>query len=484
MIKSKYVLAFAAVCLLLVSCKSSPKKNKNNKASENETEQTELVQEEADADNTAETKKSKKSKKSKKEDAAAATEEAASENTAAENAGGNFTGWIQTKQKDFAEIFGIVQIKMKAKFGTYSLSLVNEREKKVPVISASNEFTTNSFYLKNSQKIYRLTTDTSVKSAIKKNIDGASVMYSIPNVADVTIDFKIMATEKEAPSNMVKVTATVTNRSKRNDEFHLKTVLDTVLGESDSYHFYTWEGVSVKNEVVYRTLQNQKWFVSKNNSAAMQIFFSGADCTTPSLVALANYSTLEKNSWEPDMASFRAFDTVLSYNNSAVCAIWNPLKLGVGQSGKVVFYLAFAVDGAKPNGEKIIYADSEKLEEELTKRPSVEVITDAKIQKGYSLVKEEAEGDVVETAAIPSALPVVETEPAAVNPAPAAKVPADPASVDYYLQNITPEHLTTEYIQALLDRIAALEEDSPTLNRQELLQLNAELDAILTYLRQ
>ena len=46
------------------------------------------------------------------------------------------------------------------------------------------------------------------------------------------------------------------------------------------------------------------------------------------------------------------------------------------------------------------------------------------------------------------------------------------------------EQLTPEYIQALLDRIAALEEDSPTLNRQELLQLNAELDAILNYLRQ
>lgn len=476
MIKSKYVLALAAVCLLVVSCKSSPKKNKGGNA---EAEQTEVVQEEAGTENTEDSKKSKKekkSKKSKKSDAVAAAEKAAAETT-----GSNFTGWIQTKQKDFAEVFGIVQIKMKAKFGTYSLSLVNEREKKVPVISAANEFTTNSFYLKNSQKIYRLTTDTSVKSAIRKNEDGASVMYSIPNVADVVVDFKFMATDKKAAENMVKVTATVTNRGKRNDDFQLKTILDTVLGESDAYHFYTWEGVSVKNEVVYRTLQNQKWFVSKNTSAAMQMFFSGADCTTPSLVALANYSTLEKNSWEPDMASFRAFDTVLSYNNSAVCAIWNPLKLAVGESGKVVFYLAFGVDGAKPEGEIIIYADSEAVPEELTTRPAVEVITDAKIENGYSLVKEEGDGAVVETGAAP-VVPVV--EPAPVVPAPAPKVSGDPTSVDYYLQNITPEHLTNEYIQALLDKIAALEEDSPSLNRQELLELNAELDAILTYLRQ
>ena len=57
-------------------------------------------------------------------------------------------------------------------------------------------------------------------------------------------------------------------------------------------------------------------------------------------------------------------------------------------------------------------------------------------------------------------------------------------NVDFYIKNMTKDHLTPEYIQSLLDRIAALEESSSALNRQELLQLNAELDAILTYLRQ
>ena len=62
MIKSKYVLALAAVCLLVVSCKSSPKKNKGGNA---EAEQTEVVQEEAGTENTEDSKKSKKEKKSK-----------------------------------------------------------------------------------------------------------------------------------------------------------------------------------------------------------------------------------------------------------------------------------------------------------------------------------------------------------------------------------------------------------------------------------
>ena len=57
-------------------------------------------------------------------------------------------------------------------------------------------------------------------------------------------------------------------------------------------------------------------------------------------------------------------------------------------------------------------------------------------------------------------------------------------SVDFYIKNMSKEQLTPEYIQSLLDRIAALEENSSSVNQQELLQLNAELDAILTYLRQ
>ena len=75
-----------------------------------------------------------------------------------------------------------------------------------------------------------------------------------------------------------------------------------------------------------------------------------------------------------------------------------------------------------------------------------------------------------------------DAEPAAQN-ANQTEAPEEKTSADFYIKNMTKEHLTPEYIQSLLDRIAALEEDSPSLNRQELLQLNAELDAILNYLR-
>ena len=298
-------------------------------------------------------------------------------------------------------------------------------------------------------------------------------MYQIPDVADVTVNFSCFASDKDnkdSEIDMVKISVTVKNNGTRNDEFSIKAVLDTVLGEASEFHFYTYEGVPVRNEVLYRTLQNQKWFVSKNGNAAMQLFFTGAEATAPELVALANYSTLEKNTWEPDMLSYRAFDTVLSYNNSAVCAVWKPMKLAPSETGKVVFYLSFAADGKLPTGEKFVY--SKEYKETSVPEESAE--------------KAKADTDGVE---IISSNPSVETlteksgyGPQVINES--GDVPQEIPTVDFYIKNMSKEHLTPEYIQSLLDRIAALEEDSPSLNRQELLQLNTELDAILTYLRQ
>ena len=56
--------------------------------------------------------------------------------------------------------------------------------------------------------------------------------------------------------------------------------------------------------------------------------------------------------------------------------------------------------------------------------------------------------------------------------------------VKFDVTSLSKEQLTTEYIQNLLDKIANLEQSGTALNRTELLQLNAELDAILSVLRQ
>ena len=63
-------------------------------------------------------------------------------------------------------------------------------------------------------------------------------------------------------------------------------------------------------------------------------------------------------------------------------------------------------------------------------------------------------------------------------------IEGDIPQVKFDVTTLSKEQLTTEYIQNLLDKIANLEQSGTALNRTELLQLNAELDAILSVLRQ
>ena len=58
------------------------------------------------------------------------------------------------------------------------------------------------------------------------------------------------------------------------------------------------------------------------------------------------------------------------------------------------------------------------------------------------------------------------------------------SQVDYDIKSLRKIQLTTEYIRDLINEIVNLENSDTAVNRTELLQLNAELDAILSVLRQ
>ena len=363
----------------------------------------------------------------------------------------NYTSWIESAKEGNRLKSGIIRIKTKPHLGTFNIGVINDDNKDVSVLSSSNEYTSTSLYLKTSKKIYKLTAGSGVHTNSFVGKNAIRLLYNIPKVADVAVDMYCFPSETPGDDDMIRVTATITNKGKKNETFSLKAILDTVLGESDKYHFYTSDGMPVKNEVIFRTMQNQKWVLSKNELASMQLLFDGGDCTAPSLVALANYSTLEKRSWEPDMLSYRAFDTVLSYNNSAVGVIWQESKIAPLETSKNVFYIALASDLRKPNGDKYLFHE-ENLEDEETEKTKVQ-----------NTKKMGEPADVLEVA--PSKPEVSE-------------------SVDFTVKKLGKKQLSPEYVQALLNKIASLEENNPDINREELLQLNAELDAILEALRQ
>ena len=402
----------------------------------------------------------------------------------------NYTGWIDASGRDLDYRNGIIRIRAKPRLGSYNLLVLTENGKYVPVLSSSNEYTSSAFYLRADKKIFKLLNDASTKTMARKTETGVKLLYRVVNVADVEITFDTFSSKEKGDVDMIKVTAEITNRGPKKAVFSLKTILDTVLGEATQYHFYTSEDFPVKSEVMYRTTQNEKWFVSQNNKAKLQVFLNGLDISKIDSVALANYTTLDIKNWEPDMLSYRAFDTVLSYNNSAIGIFWPEKKLAVDEKVSYVYYLGFAADANKLECEKYIFPYGVPDEEN-----NSEVVLPVVEQPIVTEIIAPAES--VETIKPVEAAPVQEaavqnievSQPDVANTAEKAKdaspeVPRIVPNVKFDISKLTKEQLSPEYIQNLLDRIAALEENDSSINREELLQLNAELDAILEVLRQ
>lgn len=403
----------------------------------------ENLQNEKDSKNKKDKKSKKKEKKNKKN----------IEEIETEADDKNYIGWVDSKVKSLDEKFGTVKLRSKNKLGSFNIALAKEDSKKsIPLLSTADEYTTSGFFLRAGKKIIELNKDSGVIKSGWKTDSGIALGYRIENLADVIVYFDAFQSDADFDIDSIKVSAQIINTGKKKESFALKIILDTILGETDRHHFYTSENEPVKNEISFREseMEGNEWFLSKNSSAALQIILAGGECTKPSLVAFANYSTLYTRSWEPDLLSYKAFDTVLSYNNSAAEIIWPEHKLGSNEQAEEVFYLSTALGERIPSGAAFIQQNvkSENVEND-------------------SVQEDVIEGNEIESTEVEEPENMAEV----------------PSYVDVNINPVSADKLSQEYIQTLLDRISKLEESDEKIDKDELLLLNAELDAILDELK-
>ena len=417
----------------------------------------------------------------------------------------NYTGWVATSIRPVTNTIGNIKLTARPKQGTFSISVLNSDGKTIPVISTANEYTTTSFYLRAGKKIVKLCDDSGVVSAAKKTAKGMKIRYTVDKVGIVIIDFECLATKEGYNEDTIKITSTIVSQSKKKNDFALKLLLDTVLGETDRHHFYYSDGSAVKKEVSYYTMKDEKYFTSKNAKASMQIILSGADITDIQSVALANFTTLDTRKWEADMNSSRAFDTVLSYNNSAVGIYWPSAKLEPEQETTSVFYISLAADTDIPGGAAYIEALSapaepeeveeaaEEAVEEKTEKPAAKKkenqVQNIQAVKEEDVVKQNKEPKKEEPKAEEPKAQETKTEPK--NEPKKQEQPAEEQKVQNVAaveeeqpkkNEVVEDRFSVDHIQELLDRIEQLEEGDPEVNKAEINALNAELDAIITIL--
>ena len=160
------------------------------------------------------------------------------------------------------------------------------------------------------------------------------------------------------------------------------------------------------------------------------------------------------------MLTYRTFDTVLSYNNSACGVIWPEHPLTVKQQYSEIMYLSVSAGERLPTGAEYLAAHPDG------------VIGHSVLLADKSLEEKNAEAGAENADSSENA-----------ESGDGNKAGKNVPYVKFDVNSLTQEQLSPEYIRKLLSRIETLEEDDVSLNKEELLILNAELDAILAALR-
>lgn len=265
------------------------------------------------------------------------------------------------QSKSVEKQVGNVKVSLKGGVGSFQLYTINRDKVAVPVLSGYDESTSSFFALRAGKKDYKLIDNAGVITGTRKSQRGVQIVYVVPGVARLFVKFDAFRSDPSRGEDIVKVTCVVRNRSGHEDEFALKNVLDTVLGEQRGSHFSTAQDMAINNEMQFRKMEKIRWIKSENNKASMQILLSGANITPPEVVSLANKDLVSLSAWVPTVVRSRSFDSVVSYNNSAVCLNWETVTLQPDEEKTYVYYIAFGNDGRAPSGDEFI----EELERQI-----------------------------------------------------------------------------------------------------------------------
>ena len=240
----------------------------------------------------------------------------------------------------------------------------------------------------------------------------------------------------DGSADMVRLTVYVTSLSDKTQKVAVKALFDTILGENRDYHFTTASGGQIDAACQFLSFDDERWVASSNGKTTAQFLLSGKTVSPVEAVTVANRDELYRSRWIPVIKERSGFNGVLAYNNSALAISWPAFELEPEKTGTITMYIALASDGESPRGEEF-------LEEVTVVEPVVEETAPDK--NGFVIRKPD---------------------------------------VEFVVPPITDKQLDPAYIQQLIGRIDSLQSDPELVDRTEVRQLNAELDAILEKIRQ
>lgn len=325
---------------------------------------------------------------------------------------------------------GGFRIKVSDDGGAFNLSYISEKTNSpIDFFASHNDYASTYFSILVDDTVYQLRRGSISSINLVEREQGIGLVFKVREKLNVGVNFTFLPELSGNDQGAIRVEVELENISSKSLNVALKGVFDTILGENAGVHFVTAAYPYVSTEESFTNMSQLQWIRSSNGDESVQFLFDGKGISSPKMVAVANKDVFIGDRWIPIIKAGRTFNSVFSYNNSALCALWNGITLDPSTKDSVTFYITMASKAKIPPTEKLLGQKYDNL------TGSDEIL--------YT----------------------------------------DNDGVVFTLGAITDNMLNMQYINDLLNRIKKLEEDPANINRNELLRLNAELDAILEKVR-
>lgn len=314
--------------------------------------------------------------------------------------------------------------------GAFNLSYIPEKTNSpIDFFVSHNDYASTYFSVLVDDTVYQLRRGSVSSISLVEKEQGVGLVFKVKEKLNVGVNFTFVPEVSRKGQAAIKVEVELENISSKSLNVALKGVFDTILGENAGVHFATVPYPYLSTEESFTNMSQLQWVRSSNGDESVQFLFDGNGISSPKMVAVANKDVLIGDRWIPTIKSGRTFNSVFSYNNSALCALWNTITLAPATKGSVTFYITVASKAKIP--------------------PTAQFLG----EKGANLTGSD---EILYT---------------------------DSDGVVFSLGAVTDNMLNMQYINDLLNRIRMLEEAPANIDRNELLRLNAELDAILEKVR-
>ncbi len=287
------------------------------------------------------------------------------------------------------------------------------------------------------KKEYCLNKNHRILKEIRKLEEGCQISYLEKNKFQVVMDFKLVPSRVGGEVNLVKVSVYTTNLSADTANAGIKLTLNTALTKNDGGHFILQNDENIIGERQITDFSDVKIIGTSDKKLSADFIISGARLVTPQAVTFANKNVIARAKWLPDVDEGRNFNDVFALYDSAMCVNWPVRKIESYKTDIIEFYIALAEDEAPTSAAEflaLLEADNENY----------------------------VQYDVSDK----------------------AELMVNSPDVDFVVAKSGLSQFDPEYVQRLIERIGALQSDPRYVDRNQVRQLNAELDAILSKIRQ